>query len=668
MWLHGDSITNNPGSFGVQGVPSSTNFPPSLYESCEWTDLNGNYWLFGGLHGGFIYSDLWKYNPSTNEWTWVKGPGIANSLGSYGTQGVPSPSNNPPSMSYGINSWVDFSGNLWLFGGASGGGFYSDLWKYEIAANEWTWIKGPGVPFDTGYYGVKGIPDPANKPPYRQETAASWSDNNGDFWIFGGGGFTPLTPPAYNDLWRYNIASNNWTWMNGSSIPDQPSVYGTKGVEDTANSPGSRWVYARWKDNSGYLWLYGGSETWNTGFDLRNDLWRFNPATNKWAWINGDTIGNMNGVNGVQCIGAPENLPSNAFESRAAWTDLNGNLWVFLRGDGVWNSLWMYCQSAGQWAIMKADSSQTTGTPVWGTKGVSSPSNIPPYLQGAIAWTDYNGHLYMFGGWWFTGLWSNALWMYTIDSTCNPCSAGIPVVSFIATDTAICPGTCIDLINNSQMYTGYQWQFPGGNPSSSSASNPQNICYPSSGNYDITLIATGSTSTDTLTFSNYITVFPSPSPQSITQSGDTLFALTGAASYQWYYNGGLINGATNYYYVAPASGDYNLVASDVNGCEVEAVIFNVIAEVEMLLDLSKPVIFPNPVENLLTIQDPEFVNGTPVTISIFDVMGKKIITVDPEAKSQESEFSIDVSQLMPGLYHIEMYADKKVVREKFVKQ
>ncbi len=78
-WVHGDSLQDQPGNFGIQGVSAPSNKPPSLYESCEWTDLNGNFWLFGGIdHTGGVHNALWKYNVSSNEWTWMKGSSISN--------------------------------------------------------------------------------------------------------------------------------------------------------------------------------------------------------------------------------------------------------------------------------------------------------------------------------------------------------------------------------------------------------------------------------------------------------------------------------------------------------------------------------------------------------------------------------------------------------------
>src|SRR5213079_1157381 len=121
--------------------------------------------------------------------------------------------------------------------------------------------------------------------------------------------------------------------------------------------------------------------------------------------------------------------------------------------------------------------------------------------------------------------------------------------------------------------------------------------YANPGTYNVQLIASNSNGSDTLLLTNYITVYPSPPAQSITQNGDTLFAIAGSASYQWYFNANIINGATNYFYVATQSGDYNVVATDVNGCEVEAVINNVAAGLNAPLsfgDGSGVKLYPNP--------------------------------------------------------------------------
>ena len=84
-WMNGSDSVNAIGHYGTQGVFDSLNTPPALYEACEWTDNDGNFWLFGGLHPitSNFYGDLWEFNPNINQWAWIKGPGIPNQFGIY---------------------------------------------------------------------------------------------------------------------------------------------------------------------------------------------------------------------------------------------------------------------------------------------------------------------------------------------------------------------------------------------------------------------------------------------------------------------------------------------------------------------------------------------------------------------------------------------------------
>src|SRR5205823_8268010 len=100
------------------------------------TDVSGNLWLFGGGGSYDIWNTLWKYEFSSGNWTWMKGSNLPQ-LGTYGTQGVAAPSNTPGSRN-GSVSWIDSSGNLWLFGGSGYGAtsecLLNDLWKYDISS------------------------------------------------------------------------------------------------------------------------------------------------------------------------------------------------------------------------------------------------------------------------------------------------------------------------------------------------------------------------------------------------------------------------------------------------------------------------------------------------------------------------------------------------------
>ncbi|MEO8147607.1 MAG: kelch repeat-containing protein [Bacteroidia bacterium] len=256
-WMNGDSVPNSLGVFGTQGVPSPLNHPPAVYEPAEFTDLQGNFWLFGGTDvNQDEYSDLWKYDPLINQWTWVKGTSLPNYPGYYGIKGVPSINNLPPTRAWGTASWVDLNGDFWIYGGF---GFYNsmnDFWKYHIATNTWTWMHGSTIPNQPPVYGVLGIPDTSNTPGSRYECNATWVDGN-NLWLLGG--FTSSTAGyATNTLWKYDQLSNQWTWMKGSSTPNDPGNYGTKGVPSFTNLPRARAAYCHWKDNNGNFWFLGG--------------------------------------------------------------------------------------------------------------------------------------------------------------------------------------------------------------------------------------------------------------------------------------------------------------------------------------------------------------------------------------------------------------------------
>jgi PKD repeat protein len=659
VWIHGANTINNAGVFGVQGIIDPANNPPGLYEACEWTDQIGNFWLYGGLKFSYQeFGDLWKYDPTLNQWVWMKGMGTTGTPANYGTMGIPSATNDPGSRAWGMASWVDNQGNFWMFGGMRSGNVFADLWRYEPATNNWTWMKGPQSSGSNGVYGIQGVSNPANFPGCRYETATTWTDNAGDLWLFGGNNFGATR----NDLWRYNISSNEWTWMKGSQFTGAADVYGVQGIEDPANTPGSRDVYSHWKDLNGNFWLFGGSNNVNNDY---NDLWRYNPITNNWAWFKGGT---GNAIYGSQCVADTLNTPGKRFENRATVTDANGNLWLFGGGLGntfqnCYNDLWKYCVSSNSWTWVSGDnSSNPTGN--WGTLGVSSPLNKPDARAGAVMWTDQLNHLYMFGG--TNSAWAsnyNDIWMYTIDPSCAPCSS-TPQALFSAPNQ-ICPGTCTDFTNASVNSNSFQWIFPGGNPGISTDVNPTNICYNTPGSYDVTLIAINGASSDTSTLIDYITVFPAPPPQGILQSGDTLSANQGAVSYQWYSNGNLIPGATEYFYVATESGNFNVVATDSNGCEVEAVIFDVVAGLSQFsVGNGQLAIFPNPVIDNLEIRN--LTEGKNLSIIIYNNIAEKVF--ESKAEKVTTNLSIDVSSLTAGIYYLEVYDGKISAKIVFTKK
>lgn len=412
-WVSGSNSSSQGSISNTKGQSSTANVAGARTSAASWLDKSGNFWVFGGdaewisPAGSGDLSDLWKYNPSTNEWTWVSGDAFFNQPAVYGTKGVPSTANHPGARTLSA-SWIDKDGNLWLFGGGSGvfganaTTCMNDLWKFNPSTNEWTWMGGSNLPNQHAIYGIKGTPSTGNTPPALTRDMC-WTDHNGMFWLYGG---TSNTGDAKDDLWKYNPSTNEWTWMRGNhapmNFPDYGAVYGTKKIPSPSNSPGLRVDATGWVDAGNNLWLFGGGP----GVNMLNDLWKYDPVLNEWTWVNGDNNFFGVSVTGTKGVPAPGNQPSCRYASLGL-TDLQGQFWLFggmgmgndpVLGDfGLMNDLWKYDPAADEWAWMSGDP-YPRATAVYGSKGVPDPGNKPGGRIYASGWVDAGDRLWLFGG------------------------------------------------------------------------------------------------------------------------------------------------------------------------------------------------------------------------------------------------------------------------------
>ncbi len=487
-FIGGSDLINRQGDYGTKGVSAPTNFPGSRYGAAEAVDGTGNLWMFGGGDGNPTLNDLWKYDPLTEEWTWVSGTNqLCCQSGVYGTKGTPSTSNYPGSR---FSTMVaDDSGNLWVFGGSGIGSgpqadFLNDLWKFNIATGEWTWVAGSDTVNPIGQYGTVEQSSSTNDPGGRTNTEI-WYDENDNIWVFGGIGLDENGDTGQlNDLWKFDTNTSQWTWMGGTKIINQPGAFGTKGIGSTSNIPPSKQGHGVWYETGGVLWMVhgaGGEEIWkyeiatkewtwvsgrmfgdtplygtqgvedpanlvgrrtyasyqmdNTGnlwifggdgldkFGIpgsMNDLWKWNSITDLYTWVRGTDLVAQPGIFTGQGIEEPTNHPGQRLYP-ADWKDADGNLWMFGGGyndqgnSEQTNDLWKYNASTGNWAWIKG-SLEINQPSVVGTQGIADELNTPGARQEAAHWTDNDGVFWLFGGWgWDVNgnrWWNNDLWKF----------------------------------------------------------------------------------------------------------------------------------------------------------------------------------------------------------------------------------------------------------------
>lgn len=236
-----------------------------------------------------------------------------------------------------------------------------------------------------------------------------------------------------------------------------------------------------------------------------------------------------------------------------------------------------------------------------------------------------------------------------------------PQSGFNTADVSICETDCIFYNNQSASGTSYNWSFPGGSPSSSTAASPGAICYSTTGSYDVTLITTNALGSDTLTQASYINVAVSPVIFSVVQLGDTLIAPQGYASYQWYYNNVAIANDTLYYHVATQNGDYGVIVSNPNGCESGVNIPGVITGIEDDLSaLNNLEVYPNPSTGAFEIS---FLSQgvQKVKIEFYDNVGRVIEANTILSTNGLNKFAFNSYELSSGIYTLKLTDNSKSV-------
>jgi hypothetical protein len=131
----------------------------------------------------------------------------------------------------------------------------------------------------------------------------------------------------------------------------------------------------------------------------------------------------------------------------------------------------------------------------------------------------------------------------------------------------------------------------------------------------------------------------------ITQNGMTI-GTTPYASYQWYFNGVAIPGATTQFISINEDGDYQVEVKDINGCFVRSVPFKTPAlSVGNVYGNVFINVYPNPFNEELKIEA-----SRKVQVAIVDITGKVVIPIT-------SETIIATSHLASGLYFMKIYAE-----------
>ena len=116
-----------------------------------------------------------------------------------------------------------------------------------------------------------------------------------------------------------------------------------------------------------------------------------------------------------------------------------------------------------------------------------------------------------------------------------------------------------------------------------------------------------------------------------------------------------------------------MVATNSNGCEVEAVIFDVVAGIQAAVGSGslQVEVNPNPMADKLIVSLKSLTGN--IEIKIYNNLGEIVIAVQPETipiaiGSQRQEAILDVSALSTGMYWVQVKCADKIFRKKVLKK
>jgi len=300
--------------------PSARFDPPLVYDSVDKSLL-----LFGGSDSR-PRNDLWRYLIDERRWLELQ----------------PQDGTAPPPRFGHTTIYDPVRRRLILFGGQAGG-FFSDVWAYDIASNRWTELAKSGAGLSSRYghsgiYDVKrdrlvishGFTDSGRfddtwsfdlstnrwtnltpsglKPLKRCLHHAAYDEANDRFLLFGGcsSGFGKC---PQDDLWSFDLKANVWKQLPGG--------------------PPARERYAMAFDSKrGRLLIFGSS-----GFPLLNDTWSFDVQRSSWTVLDvkGDVPSPRSRVEGIYA----EGLDSAFWFGGSADTGLSNELFRLDMSSGV---------------------------------------------------------------------------------------------------------------------------------------------------------------------------------------------------------------------------------------------------------------------------------------------------------------------------------------------
>jgi PKD repeat protein len=212
--------------------------------------------------------------------------------------------------------------------------------------------------------------------------------------------------------------------------------------------------------------------------------------------------------------------------------------------------------------------------------------------------------------------------------------------------------------------TSWSWTFEGGDPATYEGETPPPVQYNNPGHWDVSLVVSDGTNSDSITREEYIWAGVQPEITDfvadqtlVTVGASTNFTSTvtgDSLNFIWTFQGGTPDTSTdenpqNIYYLIPADSlyDVTLVVNNVFGADtlVKEDYIHTIPEGFTENGMDNIVVYPNPANDILYISNPA---SKELKVQIVDITGKIVV----DKKSSAVKTKINTGELNKGVYFV----------------
>jgi len=245
--------------------------------------------------------------------------------------------------------------SIFLFGGIGYAdilGNLNDLWRYDLLGNQWFFINGNQTSNVETVYSTLGDGYPGSRYGYSLIKLL-----NDSLILFGGSS----NGYPINELWRFDLETNDWYFVNGNETINAEGVYSTLGD----GYPGGRYYVSMSLLSNNSIILFAGG----TNSGSFNDMWRFDPLSNEWYFVEGFTFV-------FSSVSELENGYPVARDKHSIST-LSDNSIILFGGDGIvynLNDLWIYPTESPSSSSSESPSSSSSESP--SSSSSENPSSI----------------------------------------------------------------------------------------------------------------------------------------------------------------------------------------------------------------------------------------------------------------------------------------------------